>query len=109
MATLIHRGPHRWQAKVRRKGYPPVSKTFETEADATRRARLVEPEMDHGAYVSREEAESTPFAEGLERYANEITPRKKGVRQEPDRIEFLKRHDLAHRSLASIRGADIAA
>ncbi len=65
--------------------------------------------MDHGAYVSREEAENTSFAEALTRYANEITPRKKGARQERDRIEFLKKHALAHRSLATIRGADIAA
>ncbi len=109
MATIVHRGNHQWQARVRRKGYPPVMKTFETKAEAKRWARLVESEMDHGAYVSREEAENTTFAEALERYANEITPRKKGARQERDRIEFLKKHDLARRSLASIRGADIAA
>ena len=48
--------------------------------------------MDHGAYVSREEAENTSFAEALTRYANEITSRKKGARQERDRIEFLKKH-----------------
>jgi integrase len=84
-------------------------KTFDTKSEATRWARLVESEMDHGAYVSREEAENTSFGEALARYANEITPRKKGARQERDRIAFLKKHALAHRSLASIRGADIAA
>ena len=109
MATVIHRGPHQWQAKVRRKGYPPATKTFETKAGATRWARLVESEPDHGAYVSREEAENTTFAEALTRYAKEVTLRKKGVRQERGRIEFLKKHALARRSLASIRGADIAA
>ena len=90
MATIVHRGSHQWQARVRRKGYPPVMKTFETKAEAKRWARLVESEMDHGAYVSREEAENTSFAEALTRYAKEITPRKKGARQERDRIEFLK-------------------
>jgi len=109
VATIVHRGSHQWQARVRRKGYPPVMKTFETKAEAKRWARLVESEMDHGAYVSREDSENTSFAEALDRYANEITPRKKGARQERDRIEFLKKHALAHRSLASIRGADIAA
>jgi len=94
---------------VRRKGAPPVSKTFETKADVKRWARLVESEMEHGAYVLRDEAKSTTCAEALDRYANEITARKKGARQERDRIEFLEKHDLAHRSLASIRGADIAA
>jgi len=94
---------------VRRKGYPPVTKTFDTKAEAKRWARLVESEMDQGAYASREEAEATSFAEALHRYCNEITPRKKGARQERDRIEALKKHPLAHRSLASIRGVDIAA
>ena len=65
-------------------------KTFETKAEAKRWARLVESEMDHGVYVSREEAENTSLAEALTRYANEITPRKKGARQERDRVEFLE-------------------
>ena len=51
-------------------------KTFNTKAEAKRWARLVESEMDHGAYVSREEAENTSFVEALTRYAKEITPRK---------------------------------
>jgi integrase len=93
---------------VRRKGYPSVMKTFDTKAAAKRWARFVESEMDQGAYVSREEAENTSFAEALDRYAQEITPRKKGARQEGDRIKVLAKHALAHRSLASIRGADIA-
>ena len=109
MATIVHRGSHQWQARVRRKGYPPVMKTFETKAEAKRWARLVESEMDHGVYVSREDAENTTFYEALERHAAEITPRKKGAGQERDRIEFLKKRDLARRSLASIRGAGIAA
>jgi hypothetical protein len=108
VATITHRGSHQWQARVRRKGYPPVMKTFDTKAAAKRWARLVESEMDQGAYVSREEAENTSFAEALDRYAQEITPRKKGARQEGDRIKVLAKHALAHRSLASIRGADIA-
>ena len=39
MATIVHRGSHQWQARVRRKGYPPVMKTFETKAEAKRWAR----------------------------------------------------------------------
>lgn len=108
MATLIHRSPHQWQAKVRRKGYPLVSKPLDTKAGAKRWARLVESEMDHGPYVWREEAGNTTLAEALERYARESSPRNKGARQERDRIAVLKKHDLAHRSLAGILGADIA-
>ncbi|GEM_PF-2955997 len=41
-------------------------KTFNTKAEANRWARLVKSEMDHDAYVSREEAENTSFAEALD-------------------------------------------
>jgi hypothetical protein len=41
-------------------------KTFNTKAEENRWARLVESEMDHDAYVSREEAENTSFAEALD-------------------------------------------
>ena len=53
-------------AQVRDKGYPPAMKTFNTKAEANRWARLVKSEMDHDAYVSREEAENTSFAEALD-------------------------------------------
>ncbi len=36
VATIVHRGSHQWQVRVRRKGYPPVMKTFETKAEAKR-------------------------------------------------------------------------
>lgn len=34
MATIVNRGPHQFQAQVRRKGYPTQTKTFETSAEA---------------------------------------------------------------------------
>ncbi len=108
MATLTKRGDGQWQAKVRRKGYPVVSKTFDTKAKADRWARSIEAEMDHGAFVSRAEAESTTLKEALDRYLNEVTPTKKGARQETDRINAWKEHELADRFLASLRSVDFA-
>ena len=108
MATLTKRGDGQWQAKVRRKGYPIVSKTFETKGKAERWARSIESEMDHGAFVSRAEAESTTLKEALERYLKEVTPTKKGAKQESDRIKVWMEHELAHRYLASLRSVDFA-
>lgn len=107
-ATINHRGRHQRQSKVRRKGYPPVSKTFETKADARPWARLVESEMDEGAFVSREEAERTTLAEALARYAAEVTPRKKCARQERHRIGRLEKHGLARRLPESGRTGAVA-
>jgi len=107
MATFVKRGES-WQAKVRRKGYPPVSKSFDTKIAAQKWARTIESEMDRGIFVDRTEAEATSLEDALDRYEREITPRKKGAKQEHNRIALWKRQELAFRSLASIRGADMA-
>ena len=75
MATMVNRGSRQWQARARRKGYPPVIKTFETKAEAEGWARMVESEMGRGVYVSREEAENTTFAAALGRHLADVTPR----------------------------------
>jgi integrase len=108
MAAINKRGPYQWQVKIRRKGYPVQSKTFETYEDAASWARMIENEMDRGVFVSRKEAESTTLGEALERYESEKTEQKKGAAQERHRIAMFKRSALADRFLASIRSTDIA-
>ena len=53
MATLTKRKDGQWQAKIRRRGYPMVSKTFGTKAKAERWARIIEKEMDESPRVCR--------------------------------------------------------
>lgn len=108
MASFRKRGQYQWQARVCRNGHKPLSKTFNTRAEAEAWARQVENEMDRGIFVSRAEAESTTLADALERYGREVTPRKKGALQEHTRIARWKRSDLGVRFLASIRGKDLA-
>lgn len=108
MASINKRGPYQWQVKIRRKGYPQQSKTFESEDEAKKWARMIESEMDRGVFVCQAEAEKTTLEEALKRYKKEITPDKKGKKQEESRINVLSRSSLAPRYLASIRGTDIA-
>lgn len=108
MATIIRRGPYQWQAKIRRKGFPLQTKTFETKADAEDWATVVESEMVRDVFLDRSEAERTTLKEALERYLKEVTPQKKGRKQETNRIKALQRDPIAEKSLASIRSADIA-
>jgi len=108
MASIRKRGPYQWQVKIRRNGYPVQSKTFETEDDAKKWSRLIESEMDRGVFCSQAEAEKTTLDEALERYLREITPAKKGAKQEKSRINILRQSMLAPRYLASIRGTDVA-
>jgi hypothetical protein len=59
-------------------------------------------------HASCGEAENTAYAEALKFDSNEIAPRKKSARQERDRIEALKKHPMAFRSLTAIRAVEIA-
>ena len=108
MASFSKRGPHQWQAQVRKKGQPLQTKTFETRAQAEQWARAIEVEMDKGVFVSRTEAESTTPKELLERCLDEITGLKKGAGPETNRLCALMRHALGRRLAAGIRGVDIA-
>ena len=108
MATYRKRGPSQWEAQVRRQGYPTQSRTFKTKAEATAWSQMIESEMIRGVWVSRAEAESTSLLEALKRYKKEIVSQKKGATQEHSIIQIYERSELAQRSLASIRSADIA-
>ena len=108
MATFQKRGPYQWRVQIRRKGFSPQSKTFNTRPEGEAWAREIEAEMDRGSFVSRREAENTTLFEALDRYKVEVTDLKKGAYQESRRIEFLKGHKLGNRFLASILGKDVA-
>ena len=108
MATITKRNDSQWQAKVRRKGHPAQSKTFESKAKAEAWARSVESEMDHGVFVSRAEAERTLLSDALKRYETEISRHKKGHAEEKCRIAKWCRHKLAVCSLAALRPIDFA-
>lgn len=108
MATFQQREGGRWQAKIRRLGGPSQSRTFAKKADAEAWARKIESELERGVWRDTDEAERTTLAEALKRYAREVTPRKKGAVQEAYRVQALGRLPLARRTLARIRGADVA-
>lgn len=97
-----------WRVEVRRRGYKPIYRTFDTRQQAQQWARRTEGEMDAGVYVDRTEAERTTLREALERYQREIVPTKRYPKQENTRIGRWLRHELAYRTLASLRGADFA-
>lgn len=82
-----------YQAQIRRRGYPTVSKMFTTRRDAEAWARLQESEMDRGVYLDRTEAERTTLSDLLERYLSEVTPLKKSALSESTRIKRLLREE----------------
>lgn len=108
MATIRKRGDLQWQAIVRRKGYPDVSRTFNTKADAQAWATDTEATMRKGLWLDRTEAEQTTLDTLLDRYKREITPQKRGYAQEQSKINVLKKSPLASLMVAGITGASVA-
>jgi len=107
MAYIKERGAY-WRAEVRRKGYKPTYRTFDTQKQAQQWARRIESEMDSGLYIDRAEAERTTLREALERYNRDIVPTKRHPYQETCRINRWLQNDLCYRTLANLKGADFA-
>lgn len=111
MATIRKRDCGKYisyEVQVRKKGHAPLTKTFRIRQDAEKWGRLAESEIDRGVFVNRSEAENNTLLDTLDRYLREVTPTKKGAARETNRIKRWKAHPLAKRSMASIRGKDIA-
>ena len=101
MATFRQRSG-RWQARITRRGFAPETKTFNSREEATRWARSIETDMDRGSFTSRSDAERTSLAEVLLRYAEEVSPTKRGGFDEAIRLKAMARNRLGKMSMASL-------
>lgn len=90
-----------WRAQIRRKGYPTLSATFDTKAEALRWAAELEGDMSRTRFVDVREADTT-LATALERYESEVTESKKGAKQERVRIKKWAESKFAGKPLASV-------
>lgn len=100
MATIRKRGELQWQAIIKRRGHPLVSKTWNTRKEAEAWARQIESEMDRGIFVSRAEVERTTLHDLIERYRVEVLPSKLGKHFGPA-LKVLDEH-LGKYSLAAL-------
>jgi integrase len=108
MATIRNRGPYQWQAQVRRLGYPPQSKTFETREAAEKWGRAIERELDQGLYINRTTAEKNTLGDVLARYLSEVVPGHKGSSVEIIRIKAILRASIAKVAMIALSPAMLA-
>ena len=97
----------KYQAQVRRDGVPSVSKTFIHKKDAVVWVRGIEARIDAGE-VNIAAPKLVTLKDILLRYAEEITPQKKGREQESRRINRLLRDPIADFKLSRLNSAAIA-
>ena len=100
-------GSTTYRVRIRLRGFPPKTRSFDRITDAKRWRREEEIALRAGTALSSA-AERTTLKEALERYAREETPKKKNAPREGRRIKFLLKHSLAARFLSTLRGSDFA-
>lgn len=108
MANFTQRANGKWQAKIRRKGWPDQSKAFQTLEAAQQWARATEREMDIGAFINRNDAEKTTFADASARYIKDVLPSKRSGDRDVYKIKRLVER-FGPFSLASISSAMLSA
>jgi len=106
MATIRKRG-QAWQVQIRRDGFPPITKSFRSKADADGWARETERQIENGGGPSGSRtAHKLTVGSLLQRYEAEVTSGKRGQRFEASRIRTFLRSPLAnvaaHRLTASM-------
>lgn len=110
MASIRKRGG-RWQAQVRKQGFPSISRTFAKKGDATGWVQAEEARLNSSfanGQVSRSNG-NLRLTDLLERYRDEVTPKKRGHLVERHRINAFLTAPLARLRLCDATPAVFAA
>jgi integrase len=108
MAT-IRRRERSWHVQVRRQGLSALTRTFQRRSDAELWARQREAEIDRGDLpVNTRTLRAYTLRGLLERYAETVTPQKRGADRERYKLRVVLRHPMAELSLDRLTAAEIA-
>ena len=108
MATITKRKTG-WNVQVRRTGYAPRSRTFRTKPEAQAWARQQETLMDAKALPPTDALlKHTTLAQLIDRYRQEVTPKKRGRAAEEYRLRGIMREPIGDVLLASLSPQHLA-
>lgn len=74
MASIKRRGDNSWRVQIRKKGHPPLYRTFDYKVDAETWAREIEREIDLGTFKPSKEAEKTTFNDLAKKFSDDFAP-----------------------------------
>lgn len=106
MASISKRGD-RYHVRVRRQGFPTLTKTFQRLSDAQEWARHQDRLADRGELgPDRRVLETLTLADLVTRYQDEVLPGKKGGKVETIMLSAFLRHSICKRRLSELTTAD---
>ena len=108
MATFRKRSGN-WQARITRKGYETLCKTFPSKKDAVFWARGIESNIDKGAYKNLRYAQKVTFQELAERFMVEVSPSMRGAVDDIYRLRALAKRPISKLSLTELTPTKLAA
>ena len=106
MATFRRRNG-KWQVQVRRIGQKLATKSFRLRSAADAWARQIESEVERGVFIDRSSAERTLLKDALERYGQQVSPKKACHKTDLSRIKHLTKQ-LGGFSLATLGSQHLA-
>ena len=106
MATIISRNG-KWQARVRRKGFPTQTKTFSKKTDAQKWVRHVEVKIETRELLTAKPDYPT-FRQAIERYSYEVSRFKKSHEVEKYRLAKLSELPWANITMDQIDGQHLS-
>lgn len=107
MASIRNR-QGKWQVRIIRKGFAPITKSFTAKQDAERWSRQVEAEIDKGSYTNIALAERTLFKDVIERYIQEVTLKTRSMREDTYRLKALARHPIGKLRMTALTPIKVA-
>ncbi|MDN3646814.1 site-specific integrase [Pontixanthobacter aestiaquae] len=108
MASINKRGSS-WFVQIRRKGFRPRFKSFESHSAAQQWAREEEAAIDNGhGRVETKRGRETTVSLLLNRYSKEVAPKKKGAVTELLRLAKMQDAPFAQLSISNLTGSALA-
>ena len=108
MATFVKR-LGRWQARVRRKGQKPLTKTFTLKLDAQRWAHKIEEQIAAGSYEDSREAGKWTLARLITWYKETVVPTRVAGTTDTFRLATLERLVGGYKTIATLTPMDFVA
>ena len=107
MASIRQHGS-RWQARVRRSGFPVETQSFSSKQEAERWARSVETDMDGGAFRPANDQQKISLRKLIQRYMREVLPTMRGGREDAIRLSAICKKPIADFAITNLTPERIA-